>query len=213
MQNQQPYGIINQPNIGIINLHNGIINPKYCVPYNVDLEIVRKVLALADRFCVTDTNGNVLFKLQATLMTVHDNRVLLDAAGQPLITLRRKLMSAHDRWQVFHGESTEQKDLIFSVKRSSFFQLKTKLDVFLAKNTKEEVCNFKVIGSWVERACVVYAGESQNIVAQMHKHRTVQNTLIGKDHYMVTVYPNVDYAFIAALILILDEINQDARNS
>lgn len=57
-------------------------------------------------------------------------------------------MSAHDQWQVFRGESTELKDLIFSVKKSSVFQLKTKLDVFLANNTKEEVCDFKVKGSW-----------------------------------------------------------------
>lgn len=76
-------------------------------------------------------------------------------------------MSAHDQWQVFRGESTELKDLIFSVKKSSVFQLKTKLDVFLANNTKEEVCDFKVKGSWFERSCVVYAGESLNIVAQV----------------------------------------------
>jgi len=78
------------------------------------------------------------------------------------------MMTTHDRWQVFRGESTEMKDLIFSVKRSSFFQLKTKLDVFLANNTKEEVCDFKVKGSWFERSCVVYAGESLTIVAQVN---------------------------------------------
>lgn len=77
-------------------------------------------------------------------------------------------MTTHDRWQVFRGESMEMKDLIFSVKRSSFFQLKTKLDVFLANNTKEEVCDFKVKGSWFERSCVVYAGESLTIVAQVN---------------------------------------------
>lgn len=76
-------------------------------------------------------------------------------------------MTTHDRWEVFRGESTEPKDLIFSVKRSSIFQLKTKLDVFLANNTKEEVCDFKVKGSWFERSCVVYAGESLTIVAQV----------------------------------------------
>ncbi|KHN44840.1 Protein LURP-one-related 15 [Glycine soja] len=145
-------------------------------------------------------------------MTLHDHRVLLDAAGEPVVTLRRKLMSAHDRWQIFRGESTEPKDLIFSVKRSSFFQLKTKLDVFLANNTKEEVCDFKVKGSWFERSCVVYAGESLNIVAQMHKKHTVQSIVFGKDNFMVTVYPNIDYAFIVALILILDEIHKDMKN-
>ncbi|KAK4834103.1 hypothetical protein QYF36_016882 [Acer negundo] len=118
-------------------------------------------------------------------------------------------MSAHDRWQVFRGESTDSKDLIFTAKRSSMFQLKTKLDVFLANNTKEDVCDFKVKGSWFERSCVVYAGESDTVVAQMHKKHTVQSILIGKDKFTVTVYPNIDYVFIIALIVILDAINKE----
>lgn len=76
MQNQQP---------------SGIINPKYCAPYNVDLAIVRKVLALTDSFTVTDVNGQIVFSLKASLMTLHDHRVLLDAAGEPVVTLRRKV--------------------------------------------------------------------------------------------------------------------------
>jgi len=81
--------------------------------------------------------------------------------------LLMQMMTAHDRWQAFRGESTEAKDLIFSVKRSSFIQFKSKLDVFLANNTREDVCDFKVKGSWLERSCVVYAGETNNIVAQV----------------------------------------------
>ncbi|CAJ1948288.1 unnamed protein product [Sphenostylis stenocarpa] len=191
---------------------SGIINPKYCAPYNVDLAIVRKVLTLADSFSVTDVNGKIVFNLSASLMTLHDHRLLLDAVGKPIVTLLRKKMTTNDRWQVFRGESTEMKDLIFSVQRSSLFQLKTKLDVFLANNTKEKVCDFKVKGSWFERSCVVYAGESLTIVAQMHK-KHIQSIALGKDDFVVTVYPNIDYAFIVSLILILDEINQDKRQS
>ncbi|KAK6279602.1 hypothetical protein POUND7_019869 [Theobroma cacao] len=75
-------------------------------------------------------------------------------------------MSSHDKWQAFRGDSTESSDLIFTVKQSSMFQLKTKLDVFLANNTKEDVCDFKIKGGWSERSCVIYAGESSTIVAQ-----------------------------------------------
>lgn len=44
---------------------------------------------------------------------------------------------------------------------------------------------------------------------QMHKKHTVQSVVLGKDTFTVTVYPNVDYGFITALIVILDEINED----
>ena len=44
---------------------------------------------------------------------------------------------------------------------------------------------------------------------QMHKKHTIMSILIDKDHFVITVYPNVDYAFIVALITILNEINKD----
>ncbi|KAH1107951.1 hypothetical protein J1N35_011719 [Gossypium stocksii] len=119
------------------------------------------------------------------------------------------IMTVHDRWQVFRGKSTEEKDLIFTVKRSSMIQLKTKLHVFLATNPKENVFDFRVEGSWLERSWIIYSGESNTILAQMHKKHNVESVLLGKGKFMVTVYPNVDYAFVVALIAILDGINHD----
>ncbi|XVE84384.1 hypothetical protein DITRI_Ditri17bG0008100 [Diplodiscus trichospermus] len=118
-------------------------------------------------------------------------------------------MTAHDRWQVFRGDSSDSRDLIFSAKRSSIkmLQLNTKLKVFLANNTKEDVCDFKVEGSWSEDSCVIYAGDSSTVVAEMNKKETFASNLIGKDRFMVTVPANIDYAFIVALIVILDGIN------
>ncbi|BBH06328.1 Protein of unknown function D [Prunus dulcis] len=113
------------------------------------------------------------------------------------------------RMASFRGDSTETRDLIFSAKRSSMFQFKTKLDIFLANNIAEKAPDFRIKGSWFERSCVIYGGNSSTIVAQMHKKRTVQSVLFGKDNFMVTVYPGIDYAFIIALIVILDEINEN----
>ncbi|KAI4356108.1 hypothetical protein L6164_000155 [Bauhinia variegata] len=196
-----------QPSGSAATVPIAIVSPQFCVPYTVDLSIVEKVMSISDgSFVVTDINGTVIFKVKGALLTLRDRRVLIDAAGNPLVTLRRKIMTMHDRWEAFRGESTEHNDLIFTLKRSSLIQLKAKLDVFLSNNTKEDVCDFRVKGSWHERSCIVYAGETNNIVAQMHKKHTVQSVLIGKDNFTVTVYPNMDYAFI------LDEINDDAND-
>ena len=46
---------------------------------------------------------------------------------------------------------------------------------------------------------------------QMHKKHTVQSLVLGKDNFVVTIYPNVDYAFIVSLIVILDEINRESK--
>ncbi|XP_076915782.1 protein LURP-one-related 15-like, partial [Bidens hawaiensis] len=123
-----------------------------------------------------------------------------------------QLISVHKRWVVFRGDSSDSKDIIFSAKQSSLIQFKTSLDVFLGNNEKENVCDFKVKGSWLDRSCTIYAGDGNTIVAQMHKKHTVQSIALGKDTFAVTVYPNVDYAFIVALVVILHEINEDKND-
>ena len=40
----------------------------------------------------------------------------------------------------------------------------------------------------------------------MQKKLTSQSLLFGKDDFVVTVYPDIDYAFIIALVAILNEI-------
>ncbi|CAL2268578.1 unnamed protein product [Prunus armeniaca] len=148
------------PSVAYAHPAVAVVSPHFCSPYPVDIAIVRKLLTITHgSFVVTDVNGNIILKVKGDHV--------LDAAGYPIITLRQKLMSAHERWQVFRGKSTKSRDLIFSTKRSSMVQFKTKLDVFLAHNTTEKVPDFKVKGSWSEKSCVIYAGDDSTIVAQV----------------------------------------------
>ncbi|KAJ6969067.1 protein LURP-one-related 10-like [Populus alba x Populus x berolinensis] len=126
---------------------------------------------------VTDEDGNLIFQVRSKIATVRDIRYLQDAYGNILVSLKHKLMTAHGRWEVFRGESIEQKDLLFSVKQSSLFQLvSSKLHVFLPSNTTESVPDFRIEGV-----------------------------------LSIAVSPNVDYAFIIVLVVILDatEDNDD----
>uniref|UniRef100_A0A251S4W8 Putative zinc finger, CCHC-type, Tubby C-terminal-like domain protein n=1 Tax=Helianthus annuus TaxID=4232 RepID=A0A251S4W8_HELAN len=148
---------------------NGItvVSPHFLAPYPVDLTIVKKLLTLSDgNFAITDVNGNVMFKVKGKHISLRDRRVLLDAAGNPILSFQKKLISVHNRWVVFRGDSSDSKDLIFTAKQSSLIQLKTSLDVFLGYNDKENVCDFKVKGSWFDRSCTIYAGDGATIIAQ-----------------------------------------------
>ncbi|KAJ8650831.1 hypothetical protein MRB53_003854 [Persea americana] len=187
-----------------------VIGPQYLAPYPVDLTITEKTFSLTDGdYAVTDVNGNIVFKVKGKLLSLRDKRSLVDASGNTLVTMRQKVMTAHHRWEAFRGDSTDAKDLLFSVKKSSFFQIKTELDVFFSTNTSEDVCDLKIKGSYFERACTIFQGNSDVIVAQMYRQYTGKNILLGKDAFGVTIYPNVDYAFIVSLVVILDEINKD----
>ncbi|XP_052299128.1 protein LURP-one-related 10 isoform X2 [Citrus sinensis] len=198
------------PNPAMYSNPVSIIGPQYCLPYPVDLAVVRKFMTLADgSFTVTDINDNIMFKVKEKHFSLHDKRTLLDPAGNPVVTITEKLISAHEKHYVFRGNSTDSKDLLFTVGKSKMIQLKTTLNVYLASNNKQDVCDFKIKGSWLERSCIFYAGESKAIVAQMQKRITAGSVMLDKDRYTVTVYPNIDYAFVVALIVILDEINND----
>ncbi|PWA92989.1 hypothetical protein CTI12_AA075940 [Artemisia annua] len=191
------------------NPPSAIVSPDFLAPYPVDLTIVRKLMSLSDgNFAVTDVNGNVMFKVKAKHFSLRDRRVLLDANGVPVLSFQKKVFSFHNKWVVYRGDSSDSKDIIFSAKRSSLIQFKTSLNVFLGCNENESVCDYKVKGSWFDRSCTIYAGESTHIIAKMHKKHTVQSIALGKDTFAVTVYPNVDYAFIVALVVILHEINK-----
>jgi uncharacterized protein YxjI len=45
------------------------------------------------------------------------------------------------------------------------------------------------------------------LVLQIDRRFSVVNTLLGKNSYNVTVNPGIDYAFIVALVVILDEMH------
>ncbi|KAL5806782.1 hypothetical protein ACOSQ4_029515 [Xanthoceras sorbifolium] len=43
----------------------------------------------------------------------------------------------------------------------------------------------------------------------MHEQHTVLSVVLGKEKFMVTIYPNIDHAFIVAIIVILNEFNKN----
>lgn len=45
----------------------------------------------------------------------------------------------------------------------------------------------------------------------MSRQYELTNVLLGKDTFGISVYPNVDHAFIVAIIVILDEIHREKR--
>ncbi|XP_009385280.2 protein LURP-one-related 10-like [Musa acuminata AAA Group] len=192
-----------------------IVDPRFCASYPIELTFFIDAAWLnCDHLAVTDINGNVVFKVEAHKWSLRNRQVVVDASGKPVISMQQKLSSIHDRWLVFKGNSSDPKHLLFSVKRSSAFQFKTELDVFLAANKEEEVCDFKIKGSFRNRSCTVYKGDYSMVIAQMSKEYKLVNGLVSKDAFGVAVIPNTDYSFITALTIIRHKFfKEDTRIS
>ncbi|KAJ4841474.1 hypothetical protein Tsubulata_015697 [Turnera subulata] len=160
-----------------------VIGQQFLAQYPVDLAVKSKVLSLGENdFKVTDINGTLIFQVKSKLLSLHDRRFLQDAAGNTLVSLRQKMMTMHRRWEVFREESTE---LLFTAKKSSFLQFKTELDVFLAANTAQEVPDFKVKGSWKERSCIIYLGNSNTIIAQVRCFARASTSLVSNSFFFM----------------------------
>ncbi|KAJ9547700.1 hypothetical protein OSB04_020243 [Centaurea solstitialis] len=175
-----------------------VIGSQFMAPYPFDIIID---INSGGKLVITDINHKIILKVKSCDTTFHHKRVLLDVNDKPIATLREKIMSKHNRWKVFRGKSTSDSNMIFSMKQPNMIQFKTSLNVFLANN--------KVIkGSWSKRKCTIYAGDSSTRIAQMHKMEPSKNKKFNKGKFMVTIQRNVDYAFVVALIAIVDAMKR-----
>ncbi|CAF2042338.1 hypothetical protein YC2023_107359 [Brassica napus] len=192
------------------------VNPRFCVAGPVDLTMVRDETEKKwGSFYILDANMNLRFQVKKPGFGFGfgRNMILLDGSGSPILTMKEQTMtmSFREKWEVHIGDQAA-----YTVKGSSIFSSSTKLDglhVFLARNHEEEIPDFRVKATnhrGFERSCVVYAGESDTIVAQM-QHEQMQHedvTASNTDIFTVTINPNVDHAFIASLVIILDVYNR-----
>ncbi|XP_057513105.1 protein LURP-one-related 15-like isoform X2 [Actinidia eriantha] len=156
---------------------------------------------------------------------------LLDAGLNPIATLLQKQMAS------IYGRGQRPRRSALQCQKIAVCPTQDRIKHPLANNTTAEVCDFKAEASWLERSHAIYAGESSTIVAQvrcilfkiviksvhhlcesndlmiivmqMQKKHTAESLLLGKDWFMVTVYPQIDYAFIDALLVIIDDINKE----
>jgi LURP-one-related len=80
-------------------------------------------------------------------------------------------------WKVYRGESNDQRELLFTVKKSNIFQLRTELYVFLANNIYQQHCDFKVKASWFDRSCTFYLGDSNTVIARV-SHRLLSLAIL-----------------------------------
>nr|AVN99032.1 LURP-one-related 15 protein [Hymenophyllum caudiculatum] len=183
-----------------------VVDQQYCAPFPVELTISKNAASLSgDSYHICDPDGNVLFKMDGHAFSVRDKCVLLDPQGGPVLCAHKKLISTHHRWEVFSGDQYENK--LFYLRKAKVIQFKTHLDVVLTGNDNDDCPDYTIKGNFGEREGQILRGDV--VIAEMKRKYSVGNVLLDKHTFITAVSPGTDQAFIAALVVIMDDIHRD----
>ncbi|KAI3676276.1 hypothetical protein L1987_85881 [Smallanthus sonchifolius] len=142
-----------------------------------------------------DSSTERVFNLKSC-HTTFPKWMLVGANENPVAMLHKKKATAHNRWYaIFFSEIEADPKWLFSVCKDQMVQRQTELNVIFEKE-RDVAIDYKVKGSWTDKACTIYKGDSLTKIAQMR-------SLEDKDNFMVEIYPNVDYAFVAAIVAVV----------
>ncbi|KAI3470939.1 hypothetical protein Pfo_027602 [Paulownia fortunei] len=181
-----------------------VVGEDFCFPYLVNLAVKKKIGFSSKHIDVLDDNGTLLLQVDGGFWQFKQKRTMHDSMGVPIITMMRtKAISWHQQWTVHRGESLEESNLLYTVQKSHSFQLKTQLEVFLASNLTGEICDFRVVGSYISQSFKVYKGDT--LIAEVRERFRLGS--LGKESFEARIYPGFDYAFIVSLLVILNEID------
>ncbi|CAL4936703.1 unnamed protein product [Urochloa decumbens] len=187
-----------------------VVDARFCAAGAASLAVAKALSMSGSDFAVTDADtGALVLRVDGVLFSLRRRCLLVDADRKPVLTVQESALMLSTRWKVFRGDSTSRRDLLFTVVKPSMIQLRgpTKVSVFLASNDAEHACDFRITGSYHDGACAVSLGDSDTVIAKIDRRFSVVSALLGKNTYSVTVNPGIDYAFIVALVVILDEMH------
>lgn len=187
-----------------------VVDARFCAGDEAALAVTKTLSMSGNDFTVTDAaTGALLLRVDGVLFSLRRRCLLADAHRRPVLTVQESALVMNTRWKVYRGDSTSRRDLLFTVVKPSVIQLRwsTKVSVFLASNDAEQAPDFRITGSYHDGACSVSLGESDTLIARIDRRSIVVSALLGKNAYSVTVNAGIDYAFIVALAVVLDEMH------
>jgi len=144
-----------------------VVDARFCAPVATAFAVTKTISLTGRDFTVTDAAGAAVMQVEAAVFALLRKSLLLDAARRPVLTMQDSGYFMDTRWEVFRGDSTSRRNLLFAAVKSSAFQIRTKIYVFLAGNAAgEEAPDFLIRGSYYDGACTVCRGSSDAAIAQ-----------------------------------------------
>ncbi|BBN00955.1 hypothetical protein MPTK1_2g03380 [Marchantia polymorpha subsp. ruderalis] len=184
-----------------------IVDAKYCSPSEVKLTVAKKVLECNNgNFVITDSEGHTLFKLDQKKVFLRELTVLRDDGDCPVVSIHKKNISLHDTYQVYEGESSRELFTVWDKNMRDSAELTYEIQL-----EADSEPTFQVKGDFVRRNYEIIFKESSIAAEVAKKHFSLTSIITGKSNYGVLVSPNVDQAFVSAVVTIMEAIHNENK--
>jgi len=175
-----------------------LIAPQCAASDPTTLVLKEKKLSLTgDSATIKDVNGNVVFKINAHLMSLSCRRELMDANGTMIGQLRKKKTPQIHQSYYFGPMDNDKK---CSVKKKGLMNItKCDADIFLGSTKIGEAH-----GNWRSKSFDIFIDGNQ--AGKVSRKTNLSSVLLDSDEYVIEVSAGVDAAFITLIIISLDEL-------
>ncbi|CAM6119084.1 unnamed protein product [Calypogeia fissa] len=182
------------------------VGSSFCMPYETQL-VVKPSGSWFEggKYSIKDGQGNLVFSMKTEHgFCVATKRRIYDATTGEVVLLMRKdtPCCSSGEWIAFHGDTESESQLSFTVRAKSSFS--SGYVVFLPDNSDATRPDFsmKNKSGWRSGFIILFNGKP---IAETKRGEWASSG------YTVTVYPEVDRALIAALVLIT--LVEERRNA
>uniref|UniRef100_A0A0D9W0P4 Tubby C-terminal domain-containing protein n=1 Tax=Leersia perrieri TaxID=77586 RepID=A0A0D9W0P4_9ORYZ len=188
-----------------------VVDARYCAAADQATAFaVARVMGATDRdFAVTDAGGETVMRVEGAVFSLRRRTLLLDARAASRVVVTMLDTSGGvgvvaPTWDVFRGESSSRRDLLFSVVKESVVQVRTRVFVYLSGyRSVEQQPDFVIRGSYYDGDCSVFAANSDQPIAKITENLAGTVRGFTRHVYTTRINPGIDQAFIISLAVIL----------
>mmetsp|Transcript_23971 Transcript_23971/g.49508 ORF Transcript_23971/g.49508 Transcript_23971/m.49508 type:complete len:187 (-) Transcript_23971:121-681(-) len=151
---------------------------------------------------IKDTDGNLVFDIDAALMTMSERRTLKDAAGKEVGQVRRKKTPGlHPAMYV--GTMEEEKKCMVKTK-GMLNPMKCDADIYVGDAVVGQAS-----GNWRAKSYSFTLDGKE--VATVKRKTGLTGMILEKDSYCIDIAAGVDRAFICLVVIAVDELYHDEK--
>ena len=177
------------------------IAPQYAANGPTTLILKEKKFSLSgDSATIKDSDGNTLFKINASLPSLSERRFLSDASGNELGQVRKKRFSPIHS-SCYLGPMNDEKKIMISAK-GVLNPLNSNAIISMNGQDVGEVA-----GNWRAKQYTITIGGME--AAKISRKTNAASLFLDADSYCLEVQHGVDMVFMSMVTIALDEIFHD----